>query len=79
MPELIKLRVTPNARQERIVEEQDENGETIYKVYVTVVAEDGKANKAMIKLLAKYLGVAKSSLIIIKGETSRKKIVKIAS
>lgn len=79
MPELIKLRVTPNARQERIVEEQDENGEIIYKVYVTVVAEDGKANKAMIKLLAKYLGVAKSSLIIIKGETSRKKIVKIAS
>lgn len=73
----IKLRVTPNARQERIIEEHAPDGALLYKVYVTVVPEDGKANKAVIKAMAKYLGVPKSSITIIKGETARDKVLRI--
>lgn len=46
------------------------------KVYVTAAPEKGKANKAVIDLLAKHYGVNKSSITIIQGETStHKKIV----
>lgn len=46
------------------------------KVKVTDVAEKGKANKAIISLLSKKLGIAKSLLEIVAGDTnSRKKIL----
>ena len=47
------------------------------KIRVTVVPEDGKANKAVIALLAKALGVSKSSVTIVRGETARDKLVRI--
>jgi uncharacterized protein YggU (UPF0235/DUF167 family) len=43
------------------------------KVYVTSVAEKGLANKAVIQLLSKKLGLSKSSFKLIAGETDRKK------
>ncbi len=43
------------------------------RVYVTCVPENGKANQVVIKLLAKALGCSKSSLTLVRGETSRKK------
>ena len=43
------------------------------QVDVTVAPEDGKANKQVIKLLAKELGLPKSNLAIIRGHTSRDK------
>lgn len=75
----LKLRVTPNASANKITTETDEQGATTYRVYVTVPPEDGKANVAVIKLLAKHLGVAKSSLTIIRGETGRDKIIRLDS
>lgn len=69
----LTVRVTPKAAADRVVEE----GEGTYKVYVTCVPEDGKANKAVIALLAKHLGIAKSRLEIVRGETSRDKILRI--
>lgn len=68
----IALRVTPNAKGDAL---SIEDG--VVKVRVTVVPEDGKANKAVIALLAKALGVSKSSLTIIRGETARAKVVQI--
>ncbi|MCB1411327.1 MAG: DUF167 domain-containing protein, partial [Rhodobacteraceae bacterium] len=47
------------------------------RVYVTVVPEDGKANKAVIRLLAKALGVPKSSLTLIRGATARDKVFRL--
>jgi uncharacterized protein (TIGR00251 family) len=43
------------------------------KVSVTAVAEKGKANQAIIKLLAKELGIAKSRIELISGPTSSAK------
>lgn len=45
------------------------------KVKVTAVPEKGKANQAVIKLLSKYLGIPKSSITIISGETAKQKTV----
>lgn len=47
------------------------------KVGVTAAAEKGKANSALIGLLSKVIGVPKSSIEIIRGETSRIKTVRV--
>ena len=71
----ITIRVTTNARKNSI-EEEEEGG---LKVKVNSPAVDGKANKAVINLLAAYYGVRKSAVSIVKGEKSRDKIIEIAA
>lgn len=68
----VAVRVTPKASRDRILFEAD----TI-RVYVTTVPEDGKANKAVVKLLSKALGVPKTRLDLIRGATSRDKVFRI--
>jgi hypothetical protein len=46
-------------------------------VYVIEPAVDGKANKALIKLLAKYFEVSDSQVQIVHGKTSRTKIIQV--
>ena len=43
------------------------------KVSVTTVAEEGKANKALLQVLAKGLGLRRSQLQLVSGETSQQK------
>lgn len=64
----ITVHVTPKASRARIIEGPDG-----LRVYVTVVPENGKANAEVQKLLAKHLGVPKSSLTLIRGDKSRDK------
>lgn len=74
---LLSVRVTPNARSERLaIEPEAADGHTL-KVWVTVPPEDGKANKAVVKLLAKALGLPKSALDVERGETSRIKLIRV--
>ena len=47
------------------------------KARVRAVAEDNKANRAIEKLIAKRLGLAKSGVTVISGETSRSKDIRI--
>lgn len=68
----IAIRVTPKASRNRITQDGDQ-----IRVYVTVVPEGGKANAAVLKLLAKALGVPKSRLTILRGETSRDKVIRV--
>jgi len=75
--DVLHVRVTPKASSNRIKIEASEDRSALIRVYVTTVPEDGKANDAVIKLLAKELGIAKSSLAITHGETSRNKTIKI--
>lgn len=76
-PTILRVRVTPKAKSARIIEDIAEDGSPYYRVYVTVVPEDGKANKAVIELLAKTLRVPKSALTITHGLTSRDKLIQI--
>lgn len=73
----LTVRVTPNASSNRIKVEKTEAGSTRLRVYVTVPAENGKANQAILKLLAKALEVPKSALLIVRGELSQDKIIKV--
>lgn len=47
------------------------------KVYVTAPPADGEANAAVIAVLAKALGIAKSKLSIVRGDASRDKSIAI--
>lgn len=73
------LRVIPNARRESVrglFREAD--GITAIKVSVSAPAEDGRANLAVIKLLARSLGLPKRSFSIESGQTDRRKVIAIA-
>jgi uncharacterized protein len=69
----INVRIVPNARKVTVTEEEDR-----LKVYVTAPAVDGKANAALILLLAKYFKVRKSDIEILRGEKSRDKVIGIS-
>lgn len=53
-------------------------GDTL-RVSVTAPPEDGKANQALIALLADRLDVARSSLQIVRGHGSRDKLIAVAA
>ncbi|MCJ8520186.1 uncharacterized protein (TIGR00251 family) [Pseudorhizobium tarimense] len=74
----LSVRLTPSAGREAVdgIETAD-NGESYLRARVTAVPEDGKANKALIALLAKHLRMPKSAIIIMSGETARKKILRL--
>lgn len=74
----LPVRLTPNGGRDRIEGfETNAAGETFLKARVTAVAEKGRANKALIELVAKTLGVPKTSISLVSGDTSRRKILRI--
>ena len=74
----LAIRLTPNAGRNAIDGiETGADGEIHLKARVAAVPEDGKANKALILLLAETLRLPKSSISILSGETARKKILRI--
>ncbi|MBO9472740.1 DUF167 domain-containing protein [Shimia sp. R10_1] len=68
----ITVRVTPKASRNAVVQDGD-----VLRVYVTVVPEGGKANAAVAKLLAKTLGIAKSRLTLVRGQSARDKVFRM--
>lgn len=68
----LTVRVTPKASR-NVVEEVAGR----LRVLVTVVPEDGKANKAVVKLLSTALGISKSRLTLTQGATSRDKVFRV--
>ena len=74
----VRLKVTPKAKREQIGGLLDEpDGSKALKVAVTMAPEDGKANAAVIALLAREWGVAKSAISVVSGATDRRKLVEI--
>ncbi|MEI2299199.1 DUF167 domain-containing protein [Ensifer sp. MJa1] len=74
----VTVRLTPNGGRDAIERlEAAADGEEHLKVRVSAVPEKGRANQALIALLAKKLGLPKSRLSLISGETQRKKILRI--
>ncbi len=67
------LRVTPGARSEAI-----ELGEGVLQVKVRAKPDDGKANRAVLELLADALGIGVSRLDLLRGATGRDKLVRIS-
>lgn len=68
----LALRVTPGAKREAVV---IEDGRLTVKVRAK--PEDGKANAAVIALVAAALGEAPSRIELLRGATSREKLLRI--
>ncbi len=80
-PNGIKLfiRLSPKAKREGIEGiYQDPQGTERLKIAVSAPPVDGKANEALIKWLAKYLHIAKTSITLVTGETDRSKTLLIS-
>ena len=74
----IHIKLTPKASSARVGDiRPDADGTDVLAVYVTAAPEDGKANEAMIRLLASHFDVAPSSVVIVRGHTSRHKLIEI--
>ncbi len=69
---LLTVRLTPKGGRDQlegIIEDAD--GRPVIKARVSAPPVDGVANVALIKLLAKALGVSKSKVRFVSGETAR--------
>jgi uncharacterized protein (TIGR00251 family) len=74
----VALRVTPRCGRDEIDGlETLANGRTVVKVRIRAIAEGGAANRAVIELLAKALGVAKAKIRVLSGTTSRLKQIAV--
>ena len=76
---LVAVRLTPKSSANAIRGiMQDAGGSSHLKVTVTAAPENGKANAALLKLLAKTWKLPKTSLTVASGATSRHKVVHVA-
>jgi len=74
----IALLVTPKARREGIGRAVQRPDGTRLEVAVNAPPEDGRANAAVIALVAKSLGVAKRQVTVLQGSQDRRKLVRVA-
>jgi len=76
MGAIIAIRVTPRSSKPGVGGwRAGADGRDELEVRVSAAPTDGEANAAVIKLLAKELGVPKGSIKIVSGDTSRHKRV----
>jgi len=72
----LHVRLTPRGGRDAIEGwRRDSSGNSHLKVRVTAPPEDGKANNALLGLLAKEFRIAKSAIRIVSGEKARSKLI----
>ncbi len=77
---LLTVRLTPKGGRDSIDGiETLSDGRTALKARVRALPEDGEANAALVKLIAKTVGVSASRVSLQSGHTSRLKVLKIES
>jgi uncharacterized protein (TIGR00251 family) len=69
----LAIKVTPNAGRNEIVDFKE--GVLYFKI--AAPPDKGKANKELVDFLADKLGIKKSAILIVKGQTSRHKSIVI--
>ena len=70
---LIRVYVTPNAREARVVKVSND----YFEVRVDEMAVGGRANKRLLEILAEHFKVQKSRISILKGTKTRNKLVQV--
>ena len=73
MARRISVTVKPNARLAAITQ----LGEVEFHAAIREPARDGKANLALVDLLARHFGIPKSAVKIIRGRSARRKVIEI--
>ncbi len=71
---LLRLRISPNSSKNQVIVDGD-----IIKLKITAQPIEGKANKAVVEYLSKLLKTPKSSIEILKGDTSKEKTLFITT
>ena len=69
----VRLRVSPGARRNELVGRHGEG----WKVRVAAPPEGGRANDAVLDLLARELALPRRSLSIVSGQSAREKVVRM--
>jgi uncharacterized protein len=69
----LRIRVSPGARRTEIVGRQGD----AWKVRVAEAPERGRANEALLRLLADRLGVPRSELRLVSGQAGRDKLIEL--
>lgn len=67
---IVNIKISPNSKKNEIINEGD-----ITKIKITAQPIDGKANKALVEFLSKNFKIPKTSIKILKGETSKEKTI----
>jgi uncharacterized protein len=73
-PDYLRVKVLPKSPKNEVVEIMDDD--TI-KIRIKAVPEKGKANKELVKFLAKELDLPKENIQIISGKSDSLKLIKI--
>ena len=73
----VQVLVSPKSSRNRIEIACLPDGSVGFRVWVTVMPQRGKANKMVLRMLAGELGVPKSHLSIVRGITSRRKLIRV--
>lgn len=69
----INVKAHTNAKKNEVKKIDDIN----FEVYTTATPENGKANLSIIELLSKFFRIGKTKINILKGQTSKNKIIEI--
>ncbi len=69
---IVSVRVTPRARRNALAFEDG-----ILRVWLMAPPVEGAANAALLALLAERVGLPKRAVTLVRGETSREKVVAI--
>ena len=68
----IQVKVKPNSKTEELSREGDS-----FIIKVKAPPKEGKANQAVIKLLAEHFGVSQSQVRIVSGFSTRNKVIEV--
>ncbi len=74
----IQVKVKPSAKHSKLEIQTDVNGESIWVAHVKAPPIDGRANEALIELLASHFSVKKQSVRVVTGQSARLKRIEIA-
>lgn len=67
---IVNIKISPNSKKNEIINEGD-----FTKIKITAQPIDGKANKTLIEFLSRNFKIPKTSIKILKGETSKEKTI----
>lgn len=67
---IINIKISPNSKKNEIIKDGE-----IIKIKISAQPVDGKANKALIEFLSKTYKIPKTSIKILKGDSSKEKTI----
>jgi uncharacterized protein (TIGR00251 family) len=76
---LVDVHVVPNAAKTQVAGLHGEAGRQALRLRLQAPPVDGKANQALVKWLAGCLGVPQQAVTLVRGETSRRKQLRVSA